>query len=198
MQRRLSKTRLKNQSGQAALIGLIVVIAIIAILSAIMYPKITGHSEYDTSGNQVGDPSPMDRADDATCISYESQVNDAISMYNSDHPHPPTSLQDLKRYGVTKEMIDTPNCNFVLPKNPPEPIAVAPTVPAPNSSITYITPGPAPGAAAPSGYAGGQGGNQQQAPPGGNTLLPTKMGRSISLDGGSANIQRQAGDDNGN
>jgi competence protein ComGC len=202
MQSSFKKSRLRTQAGQAALISLIITIAILGILAAIFYPKMAGRSEYSVTGEDTGTASPMDRADDASCMAYRSQITDATNMYMTDHNHPPRSLQDLKKYGVTQSMIDTPNCNFVLPKGDPtvNNQAAAPPPVAPSSNtfstsangVTTVNTGtgnaPAAQAAPPPGGYG-----QPPAPADGNNILPTKMGRSIPLDGGSSRDEKYMG-----
>jgi hypothetical protein len=179
------------------LIALIATIAIIAILAAIMYPKMAGKSEYDAAGDQVGTPTAIDEADDSVCITYQSQVADAVTMYKQDHNGNPQSLDDLRKYGVTKEIAETPNCNFQLPLHTPQPVATqAAPVSTPVRNLIVNYSGSQIQSVQPQPQVQQQPMPQQQ-PAGGNNILPTKMGRSIPLDGGSANINAQAGDTNG-
>jgi hypothetical protein len=49
------------------------------------------------------------------------QVSQAAMMYRQDHGTPPPDLESLKPYGVNNQIINTPNCNFGLPKNAAQP-----------------------------------------------------------------------------
>ncbi len=121
-----SRTRASGQS----LLGLIIVIAIMAILVALLYPKMVGRNEYNAGGGVQGQSTPIDSANDAVCTEYMSQVAQAANMYRQTNNAPPPDLKALKPYGVTDEMANTPNCNFGIPKDAsqPQPAAGVTTV----------------------------------------------------------------------
>lgn len=113
------------RQGQWSLIGTLVAVAIIIVLAALYLPRIAkrraGPGEAAT---------PMQRADDVACLSYQSQINQAISMYKMDHDGaPPRSVDDIKnsKYGVTDEMLRSPGCSFVVPGGPGSGQAPAPS-----------------------------------------------------------------------
>jgi competence protein ComGC len=96
----------RAQAGQT-LVGLLVVLVIIAILAVIMVPQIAGRH------HEKGQPlTPRERGYQAACGIYESQINQSIMMYRQDHNSNPPSLDALKRYGLTDDMIHSPDCVF--------------------------------------------------------------------------------------
>jgi competence protein ComGC len=98
------------RQGQWTLVGLLLTIAIITIVAAMYYPKIA--AEHSQAGEAL---TPKERAYGAGCEVYTSQMNDAVSMYKSDHDdHPPTDVNQLKKYGVTDEMINAQGCSFQI------------------------------------------------------------------------------------
>jgi hypothetical protein len=111
-----SRFRRAQQTGQALILSLLVVIVIISICGGILYPKLAGRNEYDGNGNVQGAATPIDQAYDASCTIYMQQVSAAAVQYRQDHNAPPPDLESLKPYGVTEDIINTPNCNFGLPK----------------------------------------------------------------------------------
>lgn len=85
------------------LIEILVVIVIIGILATIIIPRLTRGGK-DASGKRV--LAPRERAQQVGTISYVSQIQQAITMYKMDNDERlPGSLQELKRYGVTDEML---------------------------------------------------------------------------------------------
>jgi len=94
--------------GQATLIGLLVVILIIGILAASYYPRIAA------SHSAPGQPAtPVERAKGADCGLYVSQINEALAMYkDANDDKSPATLNDLKPYGVTDDIINAPGCTF--------------------------------------------------------------------------------------
>ncbi|MGO8672185.1 MAG: type II secretion system protein [Capsulimonadaceae bacterium] len=99
-----------RQYGNWTLIGLLVTLCIIGILAAMYIPRIADpHS-------QPGQPAtPMERAYGAACSEYEAQMNEAVTMYKSaNDDRAPSSLSDLKPYGVTDDMIFAPGCHFQI------------------------------------------------------------------------------------
>jgi prepilin-type N-terminal cleavage/methylation domain-containing protein len=89
-----------------SLIELVVVLVIIGILAAILIPRLTTGGK-DASGKRV--LAPKQRAQQTASISYISQIQQAIQMYKMDNEERlPATLQELKRYGVTDEMILDP------------------------------------------------------------------------------------------
>lgn len=102
--------------GQWTLVGTLVAVAIIVVLAALYVPRIAKRH-----ADPGGAPTPIQRADDVACLSYQSQINQAISMYKMDHDGtPPRMIDDLKngKYGVTDEMLHAPGCSLVVPGGP--------------------------------------------------------------------------------
>ena len=122
--KRRAARRVLTLRGQSV-IGLLVTMAILAILAAIIIPKYIGHNEYSATGQVQGEASAIDSANDVACTEYMSQVAEASNMYRQANNSRPPDLKSLKPYGVTDEMINTPNCNFGLPKDASQPQAAA-------------------------------------------------------------------------
>lgn len=96
--------------GQWSLIGLLLALAIVMILAAIYMPQVASvHSK-------PGQPrTPIERGYGAACSEYTGQFNQAITLYKMDHDdHPPSDIQELKKYGVTDDMIHSNGCYFVM------------------------------------------------------------------------------------
>ena len=92
----------KDRSG-FGLIEILVVVVIIAILAIILIPRFTSGGK-DAAGRKVA--APRERAKMAAGSAYVAQINQAISMYRMDNEgRNPASLQELKRYGVSEEMM---------------------------------------------------------------------------------------------
>ena len=85
------------------LIEILVVVVILGILAAIVIPRLTGGGK-DAVGKRI--LAPKEKAQQVGTISYVSQIQQAITMYKMDNDERlPASLQELKRYGVTNEML---------------------------------------------------------------------------------------------
>jgi type II secretory pathway pseudopilin PulG len=97
-----------NARGQATLIGLLVAILIIGVLAAIYYPRVAArHSAPDEPRT------PVERASGANCDLYVSQINQALAMYkDANDDRSPRTLNDLKPYGITDDIINAPGCTF--------------------------------------------------------------------------------------
>jgi competence protein ComGC len=98
-----------SQCGQATLIGLLIAIAILMILYAIYVPQIAARHSAEGQAR-----TPTERALGAACGAYASQMNDAVVMYKTDNGSPPTSLDQLKKYGVTDDMIHAEGCYYQM------------------------------------------------------------------------------------
>lgn len=98
------------------LIEILVVVAIIALLAAFVLPRYLSGGT-DANGKHVA--SPKERAKQVEGVAYTSQINAAIQMYQGDHDgqNPPT-LQDLKTYGVTSDMLLDPVTHRPLAYDP--------------------------------------------------------------------------------
>jgi flagellin-like protein len=107
---KIKRSKPANRYGQASLIGMLVAIAIIVVLAAAMYPQMAANH------SQAGDPAtPKERAYNTACSEYESQMNQAAFMYKNDHDdQPPKSLNDLKKYGISDDMIHAEGCYFQI------------------------------------------------------------------------------------
>jgi competence protein ComGC len=134
--------RRTQQRGQWTLIGLIVAMAIIAILCAWLYPRLLKPGVgVDGTGQ-----SPEQQAEGVACGSYYQQIGDAIVSYKDTHGALPPSLASLRAQGVTADMYDDPACKFVYnpatgmlgDKDIALPIAPAATTPGMPASTTPI------------------------------------------------------------
>jgi type II secretory pathway pseudopilin PulG len=98
------------------LIEVLVVLVILMILAAIILPRLTGGRDALTGKKNV---SPRERAREVVGVEYIGQINQAIAMYRMDNDgrNPPT-LFELKRYGVTNEMLLDPNTRKPLSYDP--------------------------------------------------------------------------------
>ncbi len=98
--------------GQWSLVGSLISIAIILILAAVYLPRLFGHKATATSPAVA---SPQQRAYGAACGEYLSQINLAVQQYKTDNDDKvPAKLDDLKKYGVTDDMIHAPGCAFQI------------------------------------------------------------------------------------
>lgn len=109
---RMRRVKKAARYGQASLIGMLLALAIIMVLAAMYLPQIA--DEHSEPGSGSG-PTPRERAYNTACSEYESQMNQAAFMYKTDHDdHPPRSLEQLKQYGVTDDMIHAEGCYFQI------------------------------------------------------------------------------------
>ena len=106
----MTRANRAHQRGQASLIGMLITLAIILVLAATLYPQIAArHSE------PGGTATPTERSYGTACAEYESQMNQAVFMYKGDHEdHAPRSLEQLKPYGVSDDMIHAEGCYFQI------------------------------------------------------------------------------------
>ena len=70
-----------HQRGQWTLVGLLVSLAVIAILSAWYYAKILKPQ----AGSHNGAPAAEQQAYGAVCSEYQSQITQAVALYKEDH-----------------------------------------------------------------------------------------------------------------
>ena len=184
------QTRRQQQRGQWTLVGILVSMAIIAILSAWYYAKILKPQV----GSHNGRPAAEQKAYGAVCSEYQSQITQAVTMYKSDHnDRNPRSFAALKQYGATDDIVKAEGCQFQLDASTgtvteighgqaapgAQPVVVNSSDAAPAASA----PGPYWQQSAPQSPAGSPGG--QSAPtrgPGGITLPPTSS--TVPADGG--------------
>ena len=146
-----SARRNARRRGQWSLIGLLVSLVIIAILSAWYYAKILKPQ----AGSHNGAPAAEQKAYGSVCSEYQSQLDQAVMLYKGDHnERPPTNFEQLKTYGVSRDILQAPGCQFQLdpatgaiseighgqaaPGAPPIVLGAGPSAPAP--------PPPPPGA----------------------------------------------------
>jgi prepilin-type N-terminal cleavage/methylation domain-containing protein len=88
------------------LIEILCVLVIMCILAAIILPRYIGGKDPKT-GKRI--PAPRERAQRVAGVEYIGQINQAIMMYKNDHDEQmPQSLQELKAYGLTDEMLLDP------------------------------------------------------------------------------------------
>jgi cell division septation protein DedD len=96
--------------GQWSLVGTLISIAILITLAAIYIPRLLKPAK--TSNEEA---SAIQRADGTACTIYQSEMNQAVSMYKMDHDGAaPTSMDQLKKYNVTDDMINAPGCTFQM------------------------------------------------------------------------------------
>ena len=90
-----------------SLVEMLVVVAILCVLAAIVLPRYLGGKDA-ISGKKIA--APKERAKAIEGVSYLGQINQALQMYKMDNDdRPPPSLAELKKYGVTPEMLLDPN-----------------------------------------------------------------------------------------
>lgn len=108
-----------------SLVEILVVIVIIALLAAVLLPRYLSGGK-DASGKKV--LAPKQRAQQTAGISYISQIQQAIMMYKMDNEERlPPNLQELRRYGVTQEMLLDPVTKQPLQYNPQTGEVTSPT-----------------------------------------------------------------------
>lgn len=100
---------LRNNRGQWSLIEFLVVLAIIAVAAAAIYPRYVGGGSHSTAAGQRPDPpAPMERAEGVECTSNLGQIRAAINMYQSSNGSFPASMDDLRSNGVTSSISSCP------------------------------------------------------------------------------------------
>ena len=98
------------------LIELLVVVVIIALLALFLVPRLLGGKKDANGKRQLA---PKQRAQYAAGSEYIGQINQAISMYRMDNDdRNPAALAELKKYGVTDEMLVDPVSKRPLSYNP--------------------------------------------------------------------------------
>lgn len=140
------------QRGQWTIVGSLIAIAILVALAILLIPKMLKPAVHPGEAR-----SAIQEGQGAACSVYTSQLNQAVSMYRSDHEGAaPPSLDDLKKYGVTDDIVHAPGCAFVMT----------------NGVVTEVGHGAAPASAAPVTLAPGQPPAQVPAPPANTTVGP--------------------------
>ena len=99
-----------QRRGQWSLIGTLVAVALLILLAALYIPRMLKPEAGETGAEQ----SALSRANGVACTMYVPQMNAAVAEYKQDNGHPPSSLNDLKKYGVTNDMINSPGCAFQM------------------------------------------------------------------------------------
>ena len=161
-----ARRRHLRQRGQWSLIGVLVSLAIIMILSAWYYAKILKPQ----AGSHNGAPASEQQAYGAACGLYVSQLNQAVLMYKQDHnEQPPTTFEQLKKYGVTDDMLHSEGCQFQLDAG--------------TGAVTDIGHGQAAKNAPPVVVGGAAPGSPAPGGPGGITL-PPNPGGTLPANGG--------------
>ncbi|MGI4790526.1 MAG: hypothetical protein ACRYFS_16945 [Janthinobacterium lividum] len=179
------------QRGQWSLVGILVSLAIIAILSAWYYAKILKPQ----AGSHNGAPAAEQQAYGSVCSVYQSQLTQAVMMYKEDHnDRSPRSFEQLKKYGVTNDIVEAQGCQFQLDTTTGTITEIGHGQAAPGAQPVVISDTPAAPKAGPGPYwqtapppAAGAPGNAPTAPvrgPGGITLPPGSG--SIPADTGGA------------
>jgi len=164
------------QCGQWSLIGMLVSLAIIAILSAWYYTKILKPQ----LGSHNGAPAAEQQAYGAVCSEYQSQLNQTSMMYKNEHnDRPPQSFDDLKKEGATNDIIVAPGCQFQLDANTGTVTEIGRGRAAMNAQPVVINASSAPVQGRPSQPAGTTLG------PGG-VNIPTGYGNAPTSDGGES------------
>jgi prepilin-type N-terminal cleavage/methylation domain-containing protein len=103
--------------GGFGLIEILVVLVIIGILMAVMVPTYLGSGGKDAAGHRV--LAPKQRAQAVGTAAYVEQINQAIQMYRMDNDNRnPPSLEALKHYGLTDEMIVDQVTHQPIPYDP--------------------------------------------------------------------------------
>jgi type II secretory pathway pseudopilin PulG len=103
--------RARQQRGQWTLVGLLVSLAIIAILSSWYYAKVLKPQ----LGSHNGKPAAEQKAYASVCSEYQSQMTQAVAMYKDEHnDRNPPSFEALRKYGVTDDILKAEGCQFQL------------------------------------------------------------------------------------
>ena len=180
----------RQKRGQWSLVGMLVSLAIIAILSAWYYAKILKPQ----AGSHNGAPAAEQKAYGSVCSEYQSQISQAVMMYKGDHnDRSPSSFEPLKKYGVSDDILKAQGCQFQLDASNGTVTEIGHGEAAPNAQPVVVNGAPAaPAAAAPGPYwqtapqsPAGSPGSAPSAPargPGGITLPPSSS--SIPADTG--------------
>jgi type II secretory pathway pseudopilin PulG len=180
----------KCRRGQWSLVGILVSLAVIAILSAWYYNKILKPQ----AGSHNGAPAAEQKAYGSVCSVYQSQINQAVMMYKSDHnDRSPQSFEALKKYGATDDIVKAQGCQFQLDASTGAVTDIGHGEAAPNAQPVVVggasaapatnAPGPYWQSAPPSSQPGAS--NPQPAPatgPGGIRLPPGAS--TVPADGG--------------
>ena len=67
------------------------------------------------AGSHNGRPASEQAAYGAVCSEYQSQINQAVMMYKQEHnDRNPSSFEQLKKYGVTDDIVRAEGCQFQL------------------------------------------------------------------------------------
>ncbi|BDI30681.1 hypothetical protein CCAX7_27320 [Capsulimonas corticalis] len=99
-----------RQRGQWSLVGMLAALAILMILAATIVPQMA--AEHSKPGEAA---TPRERAYGSACSEYASQMNQAVQMYKADHDdRSPRSVTQLKKYGVTDDMIYAQGCSYQI------------------------------------------------------------------------------------
>ncbi len=150
----------KQRRGQWSLVGILVSLTIIMILSAWYYSKILKPQ----AGSHNRRPAAEQKAYGAVCSEYQSQISQAVTMYKSDHDdRSPQSFEELKKYGVTKDIVQAEGCQFQLDASSGTVTEIGRGQAAPNAQPVVVNaPVSAPATSAPGPY--WQGANPAPAP----------------------------------
>jgi prepilin-type N-terminal cleavage/methylation domain-containing protein len=99
-----------------SLIEVLVVVVLLLLVSAFLLNRYAG------LGGNAGEKkvaTPKQRARQVEGVTYRLQINQAMTMYREDHEgQNPPSLEALKTYGVTDEMLVDPVTRQPLPYDP--------------------------------------------------------------------------------
>lgn len=176
----------KSRRGQWSLVGILVSLTIIMILSAWYYSKILKPQ----TGSHNGRPAAEQKAYGSVCSEYQSQINQAVTMYKGDHnDHNPQSFEELKQYGATNDIVKAEGCQFQLDASTGNVTDIGRGQAAPGAQPVVINSAQAaPATTAPGPY--WQGSTPPAAPPGapstvgpGGVKLPPSSG-SVPADSG--------------
>ncbi len=181
----------RRQRGQWTLVGILVSLAIVAILSGWYYAKILKPQ----AGSHNGKPAAEQQAYGAVCSEYQSQITQAVTMYKADHnDRNPRSFAALKQYGATDDIVKAQGCQFQMDASTgtvtdighgqAAPGAQPVVINGPDAAPAASAPGPYWQQSAPSAPAGSPGGSSSGPTrgPGGITLPPTSS--TVPADGG--------------